>query len=155
MTRFALRPSRLLASAFIAAHVAAGALVFPLQIDIRVQAFLWALVAASLSHALARHALLRTRNALVSGLIRDAGNATVTLRDGTELAMEILGTTYVTPMLTVLNLRAQDEHFARHVLFAPDNIDREDYRKLRVVLKWARGRDARNAGITPSDDCAP
>ena len=56
------------------------------------------------------------------------------------LDAQVLGTTYVAPWLTVLNLRANGATLARHVLVVPDNADRESFRQLRVVLRWRRAR---------------
>ena len=138
MTRFALRPSRYLTLAFAASHVTAAALVIPLQIPLTMKLLLWTLIVASLAYALLRHALLRTGNAIANVSLQDGATAFVTLRNGTALETQILETSYVTPALTVLNLRVANERLARHVLFVPDNINQEDYRRLRVILKWAR-----------------
>jgi toxin CptA len=51
-----------------------------------------------------------------------------------------LGTTYVTPYLTVLNLRGHGERGARHVTLLPDSLHAEDFRKLRVWLRWKEDR---------------
>lgn len=150
MTRVRLRPSRSLAIVVCAAHAVAAVLVLPLQIGAAAKIGLWTVVAASLVRAL-REALLMGADAIVGATIHDGAHATVSLRSGTEVEARILGTTYVTPMLTALNLHIAGSRFARHVLLVPDNIDREDYRKLRVVLKWARS----DASATPSGDSAP
>ena len=49
---------------------------------------------------------------------------------------EVLGTTYVTPYLTVLNLRRPGERRTRHVTLLPDSLHADDFRKLRVWLRW-------------------
>ena len=53
---------------------------------------------------------------------------------------DVLGTTYVTPYLTVLNLRGHGERGARHVTLLPDSLHAEDFRKLRVWLRWKEDR---------------
>jgi hypothetical protein len=35
-----------------------------------------------------------------------------------------------------LNLNANGERLARHVVILPDAINSEDFRKLRVLLRW-------------------
>jgi hypothetical protein len=55
-----------------------------------------------------------------------------------------------------LNLRVEGSRFAQHVLLVRDNLDPEDFRKIRVLLRWARpkplepdkpGSDPKEAGI--------
>jgi hypothetical protein len=43
-------------------------------------------------------------------------------------------------MLTVINLREAEHKLAQHVIIVPHNIDPEDFRKLRVILRWSRPR---------------
>lgn len=60
-------------------------------------------------------------------------------RDGTVHAAELLGSSFVAPYLTVLNLRPVGSILARHAVIVPDNVDAEAFRKLRVLLKWRCG----------------
>ena len=57
-------------------------------------------------------------------------------RDGTVHAAELLGSSFVASYLTVLNLKPADSFLARHAVIVPGNVDAEQFRKLRVVLKW-------------------
>lgn len=50
----------------------------------------------------------------------------------------LLGSSFVAPYLTVLNLRPAGR-LARHAVILPDNVDAEAFRKLRVLLKWRCG----------------
>ena len=136
MAHFTLRASRLLAAGFTAIHAASAAVTLPLQLPVAAKAVLWAAIAASLTHALLRHAFLLTANAIVAGVITDASLASFTRHDGREVDAEILDTTYVTPSLTLLNLREQGAVRPRHVILVRDNVEVEDFRELRVVLRW-------------------
>jgi toxin CptA len=49
---------------------------------------------------------------------------------------DVLGSTYVTPYLTVLNLRRPGNRMAKHVALLPDSLNADDFRKLRVWLRW-------------------
>ena len=51
---------------------------------------------------------------------------------------EVLGSTFVTPWLTVLNLRSPEQRLARHVVILPDAVDRDAFRRLRVWLRWGQ-----------------
>ena len=142
MVSFHLKPSRCLALVLIAAHAATAALIWPLQIDTAAKAVLFILVALSLAHALWRHALLRSPGAIVGGQIFDRETASLLFHDGSSRDAEILGSSYVLPSLTVLNVKAKGRTIAQHALIVRDNIDAEDFRALRVVLRWQSARRA-------------
>ena len=142
MTRFILRPSRYLTIVRSVAHVAAAALVLALHLPAAVMMVLCALVVASFAHALLRHALLLTPHAIVAGRLAGSAEATLERRDGRAIEADILGTTYVTPLLTVLNVRERSARAVRHIVLVPDNIDAEAFRRLRVLLRWSRDRSA-------------
>ena len=151
MLRVVLKPSRYLLCAFTTAHTTAAVLVLPLQLPASLKATIWLLIAASLVHSLLRHALLRTPNAVIAARIHNSQEATLTLRIGAQYPAQILGTTYVSPFLTVLNARAAGERFPRHMLLTSDNMDPDDYRRLRVILRWSRGRIASAARAKSAD----
>jgi len=48
----------------------------------------------------------------------------------------LLGSSFVAPHLTVLNLKPAGGRLAKHLVILPDAIDAEDFRRLRVWLKW-------------------
>jgi hypothetical protein len=66
------------------------------------------------------------------------GQETVTLikRDGKECPGEILGNSFVTPVLIVLNVLLKGEARASSVIIFSDSIDKAHFRELRVVLRW-------------------
>ena len=43
---------------------------------------------------------------------------------------------FVTPQLTVLRYRHKDRFFSSHVVILADAVDAEDFRRLRVHLRW-------------------
>jgi len=59
-----------------------------------------------------------------------------------ELVAQLQSTSYVSRWLVVVNLKAKElPWYSRHIslLFLPDNIDREIFRRLRVRLRWYPG----------------
>jgi toxin CptA len=139
MVRARLRPSRLLTTMFVLVHASAAAVLCTVVLPLEVTLAIGVAIAASLLHALWRHALLRSRGSLVTVEIRNRSEAAVKRKDGEWHDAEILGTSSVTPWLTVLNLAGPGRR-RRHVLLVPDNIDSQDFRELRVLLRWARPR---------------
>jgi toxin CptA len=138
MVRAALRPSRLLAVTFAAVHVASAATLLPLALSVELKLACAVLMAASLIHSIRRHALLRGRRSITAIAIENQENGAVCAADSEWHDAKVLGTTYVTANLTVINMRPAGARLASHVLLTVDNIDAEDFRKIRVLLRWAR-----------------
>jgi toxin CptA len=136
MLRVALIPSSSLAVVLAIAHAAAGATLVPLDLPIWTKAALAIAVAASFVHALLRHALLRSPRSLHAIELGEEHEAAVQTRDGNWHEAQVLGTTYVSPLLTVINLRVRGCMLARHMLIVSDNADPDLYRQLRVWLRW-------------------
>jgi len=136
MLQIAFRPSRQLAAVLTAIHIAAGATILPLHVPLQFKLALATAIAASLIHALWRYALLRSSAALVALELSDASEADVQTCDGAWHHARILGTSYVSPLLTVLNLKFDGCLVARHLVIAPDMVATEDFRTLRVILRW-------------------
>ena len=60
----------------------------------------------------------------------------VQARHGAWSDYAVLGNTYVAPYLTVMNLRQTDSHALKRIVILPDSLDAEEFRKLRVWLRW-------------------
>lgn len=54
---------------------------------------------------------------------------------------EVLSSSLVLPYLTVLNLKLSNGRKPFHVVLLPDSVDAENFRRLRVWLKWGGARD--------------
>lgn len=136
MVRVTLKPSRQLAIALTGAHLGAAATLFPLDI------FLWTklgfamVVAISLAATIRRHALLASRTAVVAVELHELDRAVLQTRNGLWHDARLLETTYVSPFLSVLNLRITGRLVPRHMLIVKDNVDPEDFRRLRAWLRW-------------------
>ena len=63
-------------------------------------------------------------------------------RGGEWQPCEILDSTYVTAFLTVVNLRVAQGRRIRSVVILPDCMAADDYRRLRVWLRWRPQADA-------------
>jgi toxin CptA len=48
----------------------------------------------------------------------------------------LLGTSFVSPYLAVLNLKPGNSRLARHIVLLPDSLEKEEFRQLRVLLRW-------------------
>lgn len=60
----------------------------------------------------------------------------IEMRSSTWREYQVLGSTYVMPYLTVLQLRQADDGAATRVVLLPDSLPADDFRRLRVLLRW-------------------
>ncbi|HNU66259.1 MAG TPA: hypothetical protein PKL42_03955 [Methylotenera sp.] len=109
-------------------------------------AFRWVLLAFIVLvtiYVIAKNALLSLPWSYV-GLSIDSKNQLQLLRkNGTRLDVLVRPSTTVTAFLTVLNGQVKsptllEKIFTLHVLILPDTLNAEDYRQLRVWLRWAK-----------------
>lgn len=84
-----------------------------------------------------RHALLRASNSIVALLVNAKSELSCQSLSGDWQTAELLPTTTVTPKLTVLNLKLLEQPIKISVVILTDSIADEDFRKLRIWLKWA------------------
>jgi toxin CptA len=87
-------------------------------------------------HALALHALLLRPSSIVRIEVTASGEMRCMLRSGEMFAATVLSSSTVMPWLTVLNLKLPGKRLARHVILLPDALDANEFRRLRVWLRW-------------------
>lgn len=133
--QFQLRPSRCFAAILTAAHGATFLSVLLLPLPFWAQAALAFLLLFSLIYHLRRDALRSAPSAAVS-LMLEQEQITLVTRNGRQLTGQVLRSTLVTPLITVLNMLPHGARFANSVVILPDSLDDESYRLLRVWLKW-------------------
>lgn len=130
-----LPPSRRMAYFLAAAHAAAVLVLAWMPLP------LWSIVAASLVLAvtawrtISRQALRRGPDAVTALEISDRETLHVRSGDGVWHAGEVLGSSTVGAGLVVLNIRT-GQRTRRHVVITGDGINRDDFRRLRVRLRW-------------------
>lgn len=135
--RIAVLPSARLGVLLCAVHLGAGALVALLPAPDWSKVVLLAAVAWSLTWCLQTHALVRAPGAVVSIGLKNDGGVIVHTRDGAWLECELMPSSFVSYRLTVLNLRPRGIRRERHVVLCSGNVDKADFRRLRVRLRWA------------------
>jgi toxin CptA len=137
MLRVTLQSSRYLTAALASVHLAAAVTLIPLELGLDAKAALAVAIVASVAYTLWRYTLLRSRLSVLAIELTDRESATVQFTDGSWRDARVLGTSYVSPLLTVINLRLPAHRFALHSIIVPDNIDPDDFRRLRVILRWS------------------
>ena len=66
-------------------------------------------------------------------------------RRGEWRECELPGSSYVSPHLTILNLKLPGTRRIRHVVLVPDNVDAVDFRRLRKWLRWGARPEAQKS----------
>ena len=135
-----LRASWLLAVILALAHGAAFAMTLLVAIPLWAQLIAAAGLTVHLVVVVRQHALLLAPDSAVAIQISSDNRLNVQARRGEWTEYSVLDSTYIAPFLTVLNLRQIDSRASRRVTILPGSIDAEEFRKLRVWLRWNEGR---------------
>lgn len=139
-----LLPSRLLAALLTAMHLLAVLPVVLVPLDAVLRLMLALALVCSLLYYGYRHGLPQS-GAAVDGLHLAAdGTFSVHLRQGDWQPVEVRGSSFVQPWLTVLHLDLAGRRRCLALVVLPDMLPREDFRRLRVWLRWGH-QDANNA----------
>jgi len=134
---YKLRPSRSLASLLILLCFASLASLWSLPLS-----SLWSLVLSVLvlfwsGYCLLSDANLRMGHACVAFRLEDHDDIVLVLRNGGHLSGRVSPDSLVTPYIIILNVALNEPRRGRNLLIMPDAMRREDFRRLRVVLKWS------------------
>ncbi|MHB1100592.1 MAG: protein YgfX [Burkholderiales bacterium] len=133
MIPITLKPSISLAAILATAHLGAIFLVLGLPISAKLPLVM--LLAFSMVYSILRYALIKLPDSIVS-LKLEEKSCKFSMRGGSEKICAFHGSTYVSPYLTVLNLKEEGRRLMKSVVILPDAIDREEFRQLRVWLRW-------------------
>jgi toxin CptA len=148
MLRIDIRRSRQLALLLGAVHAAALALALAAGLPWWANGLMAVTVVASAARAIALHAWHSLRASLVALELSDDCTLKVQDHRGEWRDAGLLRSSFVTPRLTVLNLRLDGARLARHIIIVPDRVDAEAFRRLRVLLRWKCG------GMVPEEKTA-
>jgi toxin CptA len=88
---------------------------------------------------LARDAALHAAHAIVALELDDGGSLFFQTRGGRRVECDLLGSSYVSPGLTIVNMRPRNRAGARRAILVEDNVDPREFRRLRTWLRWKRG----------------
>ncbi|MCX7627470.1 MAG: hypothetical protein N2Z69_03550 [Methylophilaceae bacterium] len=143
-----LHSSRQLLAVLTIAHLGAAAALLVVPVPFWLQLSCGLTILASLVHSVRHHAMRQGAGAIVA--LRTSGRGMeVQTTDGNWLMVEVLGSSLVTPWLTVLHLRPTPHRRRVPLVLLPDMLLPQDYRRLRVWLRWqdAFGHGADDAAM--------
>ena len=124
------------------AHVSVIALLWPLTLPFAVKLMATAALALSLAIYLRHFALRNSPGSITRLALADDMTCTLETRRGPRIACALLGSSFVAPYLTVLELKPLEttrwchKLHAHSVVILPDAVDSEEFRRLRVLLRW-------------------
>jgi len=129
--------SRILVGLLVAGHLGAIAVLFPLDLSMAIKITIAAVLLVSLTIAIRKQ----------PGRMGEGGVQTLTWQTDGVWMLETVGgekmeaslheSTYVHPWLVVLNFRQENKRGLLTFTLAPDALDKETFRELRVRLKVA------------------
>lgn len=132
-----IKPSARLAIALCLVHSGAAAAIWGAALPLWLKGGLTVAIVAGMAWSLFARAALRAAESVVALEITPAGRLSFLTRRGAWHVCELLGTSYVSPGLTVLNLKPAGRRPVRHVVLVADNVDARDFRRLRTWLRWS------------------
>lgn len=145
-----ISPSVRLAIALCVAHLVAAGLLWLVPIPPLGKVVFTLAVAVSLVYFLARDAALHAANAIVALELKSGGGISFRTRGGERVDCELSGSSYVSPRLTIVNLRPHGKGRTRHVILVPDNVEPRDFRRLRMWMRW---KNEPGQKLVPKADC--
>ncbi len=142
-----LRPSYRLAVILLAAHAAAIGLLVALPLPAWVILIAAMSLLGSVAHSVHRYALLRSPQAITALTFSDRETLRVSLRDGSSHVGRVLGSSTIGTTLTLLNIALDGRRLPVHAVLLGDSLPAEDFRRLRVWLRWGPRPPAEEAAV--------
>ncbi len=139
MNYFELKPSRQLLTVLIVAHGLALAVMFLVVLSLSVKTAAAVLILLSTYYYVRREVWRVAPDAIIALHLGAARTATITMADGSCWEGRVLNTSFVSAKLTIVNVRLLAKRGVRHVIVLSDTLAAEDFRHLRVLLRWRYG----------------
>ena len=137
-----IKASRLLATALLLAHGGAIACAVIFLPGWWMPAMATTAVTASLAFHLCRDALQISGAAIAGLILKEGAECDLILKNGATFTGILQGSTFVAPMLIVINVRAPMGQGRRSAILLPDSAATEDLRRARVWLRHRIRLDA-------------
>ena len=97
------------------------------------------------AHRIRLHGLRRAPASIVELMLAEDRTIVVRRKDGALRAGVVLGRSHVHPSFTSIVWRPDGARLARSVPIVPDMIAPDDFRRLRVLLRYGRREDSAGA----------
>ena len=144
--RLRIAVSPLLAGALVLAHGAALACAVLFLPGWWMPALASAAILSSLAFHIRRDALQLSGDAIVELFLKDGTQCELAFRNGETLTGIMEGSSFVTPLLIVINVRPDRHGRRRAAILMPDSAPTEDLRRVRVWLRHRARPDRPGSG---------
>ena len=131
-----LRPSLTLTWLLVIAHGVIAILLSLLTLTLVIKSSVAVFLLCSFIFYVRKDALLLSRNAVVKIELFGKSECHLTTRSGSRNVCQILEETFVSSFLTVMILRPRTKFLPITVVILPDNVNSEEFRQLRIWLRW-------------------
>lgn len=130
-----LQPSYFLSVVLLLGYILAILTVLMLPVVLLAKVAITFLLLSAAAYYCCRDAWLLLPTSVIA--LRMRGNeVTLVTRGGEEISGQVSGDSFVTPVLTILNIFRSGRIGRHSVVILPDSLDKESFRELRVSLKW-------------------
>lgn len=130
----ALKPSRILAAILLIAHVVSAVLILILPLPIGLKLLGIAVIVAACFYYVRRYALLNIKSAVRDLRLLSDGKLEIFCSEWQSA--ELVGEQFVHPLLTIIRCRTETDRWPVSIVVLSDMLDAEQFRMLRVRLKW-------------------
>jgi toxin CptA len=141
--RLRLKRSKSLALLLWAAHIVAAVALWASPLPAWATGAGSMLLALSAGWSVRGHAFRTAPSSVVELELYEDCTLSARTADGRWLQYRMVGSSFCSRMLTVLNLRSDSAWGVHSVLISADSVDPDAFRRLRVWLRW------RYAGVSP------
>lgn len=131
-----LKPSKYLATILSIAHLATIGVWWQLTIPTEFKLIGSFVLLFSLTLYCRHHAFLTSAKSFVAFELNETMECSLKTRSGQLIKCALLGSSFVAPYLVVLNLKSQHGASIHSIIILADAIDAEEFRQLRVLLRW-------------------
>ena len=125
-------------------HVIAIGVIFFLVMSIEIILLLTLFILYSAYYSITRYALLSAPDAVVTVIWDHNDKWKIRTRRSREQVVKLMWDSFTHPNLTVLNFKRQGQFFSQSVILLADNVNKEDFRRLRVRLKTTNHQQAQS-----------
>jgi hypothetical protein len=143
--RVVLGPSRIATCALAALAALAIALLLIMPAPAWTDALGALALVAWAAHRIRLHGLRRAPASIVEVMLAEDRTIVVRHRDGRLRAGLVLDRSHVHPAFTSIAWRPDGVRLARSVPIVPDMLASDDFRRLRVLLRYGRSEDSAGA----------
>ena len=133
--RLEIKPSKILFFLLLILHFLALLIIYTLNFDLLITVLIVIPVFISAYFSIFKITLQKSKNSIIK-LVWDGNNEWILENKiGEKINAELLKDTYISSMMTILIFKCEGQFVTKNIVLLKDNIDENDFRRLRVRLK--------------------